>query len=184
MSEQENLGPGDGAEETDDVAALGGELLWNIATGEEPCDDPKIYIQARHFAALMMRKTGTPYREIASFLECSVSTAHKYVVAEMKKRIDESVDDIRRMHLERYEAMLAGIYDRATEGDTFAIPQAMAIMTRIETLMGVEPPKRVEHTFGDVQRTAAINTLAKAISGAAAERDADEGSEGASTGDV
>ena len=171
MSE-DDFGPDDGADfpegeedsdleeeqeelsQDDDFHALTGERLWNIATGEEECDDPKLVLKARKYAALTLRVNGaTPYREIAAMLGCSVSTAHGYVMSEVRAHIREKADDIRELHLNRLEAMMAGVMDRATEGDTFAIDSAMKIMTKIEALMGVEPPKRIEITAGGEVKT-------------------------------
>jgi hypothetical protein len=173
--DQEPLGPGDGAGDSDDtdIETLTSEVLWNIAVGEEPCEDPTLALEARRFAALMMRQQSIPYREIAATLNVALSTAFSYVKGEIEKRIDETADQVRKLHLDRYNAMLAGVMDRATEGDSFAITSAMQIMGRIESLMGIEPPKKVEHTFGDAQRDNARAVLAKAI---AARNAADGGS--------
>ena len=170
MSKEKNPGPDNGAGvEPPEFEELTSETLWNIAMGDEPCDDPTVRLQARRFSALMMRQQGTPYRDIAAMLKCSLSTAFKYVKSEIEKRVDEAADTVRQLHLDRLNMMLAGVMDRATEGDSFAIDSALKVMGKIEALMGIEPPKKVEHTFGDGARDEARDRLAAAIAAANAE---------------
>lgn len=166
MTDETNLGPEDiGAEETT-PETLTSEMLWNIATGEEECEDRTLRTRSRKWASLQMRQQGIPYRDIAVTLGLSVSTVFGYVKFEMKKRIVEGVDVVRALHLERLETMLAKQLERANDGDTFAVTAALQIMGRIESLLGMEPPKRVEHTFGDEARDQSRNALAKAIAAA------------------
>lgn len=161
-AEEEVVRPGD-----EDERTLTGEIMWNIAIGKEPCDDPKIVTDAKSYAAVRMRQDGTEYREIAAFLNVSIGWAWKLVDRAMRKTIADSVDTIRAVHLRRLDAMLAGVMDRATAGDTFAITAAIQIMGKIEALMGIEPPKKVEHTFGGAQTDDARIALAAAIAAVA-----------------
>lgn len=154
----------------DDVTteSLTGEILWQIAMREQECEDPKLFREAQSYAAVLMRLQGTEYRDMAQMLGCSVGWAWNLVKRALDKTIDEPADSIRRLHLRRYENMLSGCWDRATEGDSFAIESAIKIMGKIEALMGVEPPKQVHHTFGadavDEARTALAKRLAAAAS--------------------
>lgn len=166
MTEETNLDPEDIGAEEPTAETLTGEMLWNIAIGEEPCEDRKLRTNARKWASLQMRQQGIPYREIAATLGLALSTVFEYVKHEMTKRIDEGVEVVRALHLDRLETMLAKQLERANEGDTFAVTAALQIMGRIESLLGMEPPKRVEHTFGDEARDQSRNALAKAIAAA------------------
>lgn len=160
----------EGADESDAIA-LSGEQLWKIGTGEEPCEDEGLFRSARDYCALMMRQNGHGYQEIAAQLGCAVGTAWNGVQRILKKTLREPADQIRGLHLQRLEAMLVGFMDRATEGDTFAAATAIQIMGKIEALMGVKPPEKVEVSFGD-QTNDARAALFKAISALNPERDA------------
>lgn len=151
----------DGFDESDAIA-LSGEMLWKIGTREEPCEDEKLYASARDYCATLMRQQGHGYQEIAAQLQCSVGTAWNGVQRTLRKTLREPANQIRALHLQRLDAMLAGIMERATEGDAFAISSALQIMAKIEALMGVEPPKKVEVSFGD-QTDDARTALLKAL---------------------
>lgn len=151
----------DGVGESDAIA-LSGEQLWKIGTREEPCEDEDLYRSARDYCALLMRQQGHGYQEIAAQLGCAVGTAWYGVQRVLKKTLREPADQIRALHLQRLDAMLAGVMERATEGDGFAIGSALQIMAKIEALMGVEPPKKIEHSFGE-QTDDARAALLKAI---------------------
>ena len=163
----------DGLDEGDAIA-LSGELLWKIGTREEPCDDEDLYRSARDYCATLMRQQGHGYQDIAAQLGCSVGTAWNGVQRVLRKTLREPADQIRALHLKRLDAMLAGLMERATEGDTFAIGAALQVMTKIEQLMGVEPPKKMEVSFGE-QADDARAALAKAIAALAGPGNAGSG---------
>jgi hypothetical protein len=144
VNDQENLGPNGeplGPEETGNPG-LTGELLWKIATGEEPCDDEGLRRDARRYTALMLRTQGHGYREISQAIGCSLTWAWKLVTDEVKRAIREPAEATRQIHISRLEAMLQPQLERANEGDAFAVTSALQIMARIEYLLGIEPPKR------------------------------------------
>lgn len=145
-----------------DAISLSGEQLWKIGTGEEPCEDEVLHRSAVDYCATLMRQQGHSYPEIAAQLQCSVGRAWNGVQRTLKKTLREPADKIRALHLQRLDAMLVGVMDRATEGDGFAISSALQLMAKIEQLMGVEPPKKVQVSFGE-QTDDARAALFKAI---------------------
>lgn len=163
----------EGLDESDAIA-LSSELLWKIGTREEPCEDEDLYRSARDYCATMMRQQGHGYQDIAAQLGCSVGTAWNGVQRVLRKTLREPADQIRALHLKRLDAMLAGLMERASEGDTFAISAALQVMTKIEQLMGVEPPKKMEISFGE-QADDARAALAKAIAALAGSGNAGSG---------
>lgn len=142
MSEEQALGPNGEplGPETDGNPGLTAELLWKIATGEEPCGDEGLRRDARRYAALLLRRQGHGYREIGQALGCSLTWAWKLVTDEVKRAIREPAEATRQIHIDRLEAMLQPQLDRATDGDTFAVTAALQIMAKIENLLGIVPP--------------------------------------------
>ncbi len=141
MSEEQALGPNGEplGPETDDNPGLTAELLWKIATGEEPCEDEGLRREARRYAALRLRQEGYGYRDIGQALGCSSGWAWKLVTDEVKRTIREPADATRQLHLARLEAMLQPQLERANDGDTFAVTAALQIMAKIENLLGIVP---------------------------------------------
>lgn len=123
---------------------LSGEELYKIGIGEIPCADAGLLREATAYCALYLRRQGYDYRTIAVQLQVSLSWAWDLVNCTVKAHQAEEVGTIRRLHLDRMEAMLQPILDRATEGDTIAIDSALRIMAKIEALMGIEPALKLE----------------------------------------
>lgn len=181
----EDFGPDDdvGADEPEQIKVdltletQPGEILFGIAFGQIECADERICIQARKYAAFQMRLQGYSYRTIAEQMNRAVSTVFGWVSEEIKATVRESADELREIQLSRYDAMLQPFLEKANEGDTFAVGPALQIMGKIESLMGIEPAKKISHQFGEEQTDAARIALAKAIAAVAksAELEGDPG---------
>ncbi len=131
----------------DGAVPLDAETLYKIAIGDLECDAPEIMRAARRFVAFTMRRQGHGYREIAVILKVSLSTAYGYVADTIKKLIREEVDQVRQIQIDRINALIVGYWDKAEAGDTFSANVVLQLMSRLDTYYGIEPPKRVEHTF-------------------------------------
>lgn len=89
--------------------------------------------------ALELRKAGVPYATIAERLGWkSAQAAHKAVKKALDSQINESVEDLRSMEIERLNHMLMLIWARIQQGDMRSIEQALRVMERITVLRGLE----------------------------------------------
>ena len=159
---KEKVEAGDGLDPIDSLTA---EEIFDIGLGQSPCNDPELMRQAQTYVAVMYRKQGASYRDIASELSVSLGWAHKLVSNALKDSLQDSLNTVRKMQIDRLETLLAGVWDRASEGGTFEISAALAIMAKIDQAYGIEPPKQVVHTHTTEALNAARNELAKALGG-------------------
>ena len=146
--------PGALARRGDAAAGIGGggQYQW-IVTGKgtemarkakaESCESP----DARG-RALRLRMAGATCEEIAG-----EAGFHSAVEASMAVRMAtrampvEETEDARRMMLARLDAMLAGVWNAATEGDTAAIHAVLKIEERREHLLDREEKRAKERDF-------------------------------------
>ncbi len=161
----------------DDLAELPAAELYAIGTGQQPCEAPEIKRAALRYVCLMMRRQGYQYRDIAAELGISTALAHNYVKDAIGGLVKEMAEEVRQVQIQRLETMLAGVMDKAEAGDAFAIGSSLQIMDRIDKLHGIEPPKRVEHTFTETAVNDARNALLKKLSALSYES-SDSGSSG------
>jgi len=103
----------------------------------------------KQMQALELRKAGVPYLRIAEVLGyASGSGAHKAVATALKKTLQEPADDLRRLELERLDAMLSAIWASVKQGQYGAIDRAIKIMERKAKLLGMDAPTRTDLTSG------------------------------------
>lgn len=89
--------------------------------------------------ALELRKAGVPYATIAERLGWkSPQAAHKAVKKALDSQINEPVEELRQMEIERLNHMLMLIWARIQQGDMRSIEQALRVMERITQLRGLE----------------------------------------------
>jgi len=163
----------------DDIVGYNVDQLFAIGMGEEECDDDRVRREAQTFVSTYMRSQGHSYQMIANEMKCSIGWCHRLVQRGLKriyKKTQESAETIRQLQLERLNKMLAGVMERAETGDSFAIQSALQVMDRIDKAWGLEPPKRVEHTFTEDARNEALDQLSKNIAALAHERTDQDGS--------
>jgi hypothetical protein len=126
--------------------------------------------------ALELRKAGATYEQIADQLKLpNKSVSYKLVKAAIKAIIREPAEEVLRLELERLDAMLLGCWSRAKTGDSAAIDRALRIMERRAAYLGLDAPKRNEHTgkdgaplVGEVTPEAAAALVRQAFGEAAA----------------
>ncbi len=108
----------------------------------------------RQRQALELRKAGVPYAKIAEALGYAhASGAHKAVASALKKTLQEPADDLRKLELERLDAMLFAIWPSVTKGIQPAIDRALRIMERRAKLLGLDAPvKQAVGQDADVRR--------------------------------
>lgn len=99
--------------------------------------------------ALELRKAGVSYAEIATRLGYrSGSGAHAAVGAALKKTLQEPADELRKLEVERLDAMLLAIATQVRQGNHGAIDRALRIMERRAKLLGLDAPTRQDVTSG------------------------------------
>ena len=97
----------------------------------------------RQAKALELRSRGLSYRQIAQELGYSgPAGAYKAVGTGLDKTLREHSEDVRQLELERLDAMLDGVYGKATSGDDKAIHVALRIMERRAKLLGLDAPTK------------------------------------------
>jgi hypothetical protein len=101
----------------------------------------------RRTQALDLRKQGKTFAEIGRELGCSEQRAHAIVTGELQRlntRRSEQAAEVARLELERLDALLAGVWPAAKEGEGPAIDRVLAIMARRAKLQGLDAPDKRE----------------------------------------
>lgn len=105
----------------------------------------RIAAAQRHTQALELRLGGATYREIGAALGCSEPRAHQIITEELTRLNTERAEtaaEVRRLELERLDALLAGIWPAAQSGDGPAIDRVLSIMGRRARLLGLDVPSK------------------------------------------
>jgi len=149
----------------DDIKNANLEDLFEIGMGRE-CDDPSLKREAQTYVATQMRIAGHKYQEIALEMGISLSWGHTLVKRGLKRmfeRVAEGAETSRMQQVARCEAMLVGFFDKACDGDTFSAQMVLNIMAKMDGYLGIEAPKRIEHTFTEDAVNDARRELTKAF---------------------
>ena len=89
--------------------------------------------------ALELRKAGVPYAAIAERLGWkSPQSAYKAVQKALNTQINEPIQELRQIEVERLNHLLMLVWARVQQGDMRAVDSAMRIMERISSLRGLE----------------------------------------------
>ena len=102
--------------------------------------------------ATELRLAGKSFRTIARELNCTPSGAHGAVSRALDRTLlstTEHAAHLRDIELARLDAMLAGLWDRATTGDVPSVVAALRIGERRARLLGLDAPERRELTGPD-----------------------------------
>ena len=94
--------------------------------------------------ALQLRQEGYRYREIAVQLGITEQGAHQLVIDELRRQktqLPELADEVRRLELERLDAMQLALVTKVKKGDTAAIQTVLKIMERRAKLLGLDAPQ-------------------------------------------
>ncbi len=108
---------------------------------------PRMKATERQARALEMRKAGYTYPEIAAAVGyAGKASAYRAVDAALKKTLQEPADELRVMEAERLDAMLLGLWEKATTGDTWSVDRVLGIMERRARLLGLDRPPEHDWT--------------------------------------
>ena len=104
-------------------------------------DDPaSIALSESALAAMRLRMAGLSYRQIADRLGIQASDAARLIRAyldHVDAELAETATQLRRLELERLDALFAAVWQPALDGDLQAIDRALAIMKRRDELAGI-----------------------------------------------
>lgn len=113
-------------------------------------DSEEIIVRQREAEVLRLRKAGFTFAAIAEALQFyDASGAKKAYDRAMQATIQQPADELRVLQRERLDDLLAGIWEKATKGDTWSVDRVLAIMDRQARLDGLDAPSRVNHTVTD-----------------------------------
>ena len=106
-----------------------------------------ITAREREAQAVELRKSGHTYAEIATALGVSRAAGHKMVTRALNRSIEraaESIPQVRKMELDRLDALLKGLWDMASLGDGPAVDRVLRLMSRRAALLGLDMPVQVD----------------------------------------
>ena len=99
----------------------------------------RIAAAERKAEALKLRKSGATYEEIAKKLGLSGRTsAFECVQRAIRDITKEPAKDVLELEVARLDAMLAGLWEKATDGDDKAVTSALRIMDRRAKYLGLD----------------------------------------------
>ncbi|MBF6538160.1 helix-turn-helix domain-containing protein [Nocardia farcinica] len=93
--------------------------------------------QERRNRALELRLAGTPQADIAEQMGVSRTTVSKWISHAIRDITRENAEEYIEIQQQRFDAMLAGIWNDATHGDTWKIDRALAIEDQRAKLLGL-----------------------------------------------
>ena len=100
----------------------------------------KIMQKQKQRQALELRKAGLRYWQIAEALGyADESSAQRAVKTAMLDLTVEPAEELKVLEYERYNHLLAAVWNRATQGDLNALDRVLRIQERIEKLFRLEP---------------------------------------------
>lgn len=106
-----------------------------------------VLAREREARAILLRKAGANYTQIASQLDITRGAAYKAVkraLGRVIKECNEDAEDVRQLELARLDEMLFGIWPVAKGGDLKAIETVLKIEKRRAELLGIDAPVKME----------------------------------------
>jgi hypothetical protein len=104
----------------------------------------------RTIKALLLRKAGLPYPEIANELGFnSPQAAFGAVKRALKKTLQEPSEELRKLELERLDAIFNPQYEQAKGGDSRAAEVALKVLDQRAKMLGLYPPVKIAPTNPD-----------------------------------
>lgn len=96
-------------------------------------------VAERRRQACELRLAGVGYAQIARQLGyASASGAHAAVQQGMKAAFEEPHGEVRRLELERLDALLVGLWPKARRGDASAVDRVLRVMDRRARYLGLD----------------------------------------------
>ncbi|MCX7939932.1 MAG: helix-turn-helix domain-containing protein [Thermoflexales bacterium] len=117
-----------------------------MADQNAPTSPRRVRAAARRAEALRMRIAGASYREIAAQLGVSHEAARQLVIKALEQVSDVSEElraELRKLELERLDAMLRSLWQKVAAGNESAINTALRIMERRAKLAGLDTADKI-----------------------------------------
>ena len=112
----------------------------------------RIAAAERGHMALELRKAGVTYEEIAKRVGYnSKGRCYDAIMRLLRKTAQEPADEVRRLEINRLDALWLRAYTQVQKGDLGAIDRCLRIMERRARLLGLDAPLRHELTGEDGQ---------------------------------
>jgi len=115
---------------------------------ESKTSQRRMTAKEREYKALELRKAGAGYQVIGDQLGMTASGAYRAVMRSLKKlneKISEEALEVRRLELERLDAMLIALWPQARKGNQGAVDRVLRIMDRRAKFLGLDAPTKQEH---------------------------------------
>ena len=112
----------------------------------------RVDIQDRRNRVMELARAGNTLSQIAKLIGVTSTTIDRDIKAQLKAAAAAcpKTSAYRHLQRERYEALLVAVWDQATSGDLDAVAAARRILARIDTLLGVEVPKKIQAEIAGV----------------------------------
>lgn len=124
---------------------------------------PLIETAERRAVVLSLRKSGATFREIAAVVLKQFGSARlpagwdeRYAYKDCMRELERlnaetaaSASEMRRLELERLDAMTLALWKQATSGNQGAIDRVLRLMERRAKLLGLDAPTKQEVTGPD-----------------------------------
>lgn len=110
-------------------------------TRRRPTTSRSIERSERVAQAVELRKAGATYNQIGQTLECDPTTVSRMIATHMKQ-LNEPVEELRALELERLDALQMPAWKQAREGNLRAIETVLRIMERRAKLLGLDDYER------------------------------------------
>jgi len=111
----------------------------------------RLKAREREKEALRLRLAGKTYAEIGEALGVTEQGAHKIIMRVLKRLNEKIVEDgmaVRRIEVERLDALLRVVWPKAQDGDLAAVDRILRISKRRSELLGLDAPMAVDLTSG------------------------------------
>jgi NTP pyrophosphatase (non-canonical NTP hydrolase) len=112
--------------------------------------------KGRELEALELRKAGATYDQIATRIGITREGSRRAVkraLAALSAECTEVAEEIRSLELERLDAMLLGVWDKARKGDLLAIDRVLKIQERRARFLGIDQPVRIASSHDEDPKT-------------------------------
>jgi hypothetical protein len=113
----------------------------------------------RERQAFELRKAGATYEQIAAKIQPhedgrtvtppAVMKMIRRVLCRLEKLTEEDAEQVRRLEIERLDAMLLGLWQKARAGHEGAVDRVLRVMQRRAELLGLDAPTKGEITGKD-----------------------------------
>ena len=98
---------------------------------------------SRERQALELRMAGKGYQAIGDALGITApgaADAVRRAIAKLEAETAEKAEEVRRLELDRLDAMLEGLWEKAKDGDPQAIDRVLRIQERRAKYLGIDAP--------------------------------------------